>query len=295
MMKPLALAGVVVASVAASSCVDIVALDTERYVEREEKRFTVSGRPELNLSTFDGAIEVRPWDRPEVLVVVEKLGADRAAASTIRVEAEQTGNRIRVSAETPARDAFTFNMRRSARLIVSVPASADLQASSRDGSIDVERVSGRLELRSGDGAIQGRALTGEVRAQTGDGSIDLDAVDGVLDAATGDGRIVARGTFSAVRVRTGDGSVTVQAQPGSMSAQDWDISTGDGSVTLELPDGFGGELDAHTGDGRVSVHDLPVGGVTGRAARNTVRGRLGQGGRLVRVRTGDGSITLRRY
>jgi hypothetical protein len=66
-------------------------------------------------------------------------------------------------------------------------------------------------------------------------------------------------------------------------------------VTLELPDGFGGELDAHTGDGRIHMEEITVSNVTGRIAKDTVRGTLGSGGRTVRVRTGDGSITLRRF
>ena len=64
---------------------------------------------------------------------------------------------------------------------------------------------------------------------------------------------------------------------------------------LEVPDGFNGELDAHTGDGRVSMHDITLNNVTGQVGKNSVRGRLGSGGHAVRVRTGDGSITLRRF
>jgi len=37
-----------------------------------------------------------------------------------------------------------------------------------------------------------------------------------------------------------------------------------------------------------------VSNVTGQIGRNSIRGRLGAGGHNLRVRTGDGSITLRR-
>jgi DUF4097 and DUF4098 domain-containing protein YvlB len=279
-----------------AGCVDIVATGSQTPVDRQEKRFQVSGRPEVVLSTFDGSIEVRPWDRPEVLVEIEKYAVSKESADDIEVVAAQDGNRV--SVEARLRDSsrhlgFSININRSARLIVSVPASADLIASSGDGSIDVERVAGRIELRSGDGSINGRELTGELRLHTGDGSIRLEGIEGTMDATTGDGTIVAQGTLSKVRARTGDGSVNIHANSGSAVKEDWSISTGDGSVTLELPDAFDAEIDAHTGDGSVSVRGAAVSNTIEKSKRS-MRGTLGNGGRALRVRTGDGAIVVRR-
>ena len=272
---PAVLAGLL----AAPGCVDIIGADLNKYVERDEKHFAVTGKADVALTTFDGSIEIRPWDKTDVQVVVEKRGRDHDDVSGIEVKAEQHGNRIEVSVTQPKRDraGFGFHLHsRSARLIVSVPAASDVSAKSGDGSIDIERVSGRLALRSGDGHIHGRMLGGEVDANTGDGSVKLD------------------GNLTGLRVHTGDGSVTIHADAGSSPSADWDIVTGDGSVTLEVPDGFGAELDAHTGDGSIRMRDLTLSNVTGTIGRSTVRGRLGDGGHAVRVRTGDGSITLKR-
>jgi putative adhesin len=119
-------------------------------------------------------------------------------------------------------------------------------------------------------------------------------VNGDLEVHTGDGSITLGGKLTSVRARSGDGSVTIQLAEGSAANADWDIGTGDGSVTLEIPDGFGAELDAHTGDGGIATHGVTLSNVTGRIGRNTLRGRLGNGGHLLRIRTGDGSITLAR-
>ncbi len=278
-VKGLALPAVLAALLAAPGCVDIIGAGLNTYVERDEKHFTVSGKPDVALATFDGSIEIRPWDKADVQVVIEKRGRDKDDVSAIEVKAEQHGDRIEISVTQPKRDherfALHFN-NRSAKLIVSVPASSDVAAKSGDGSIDIERVAGRVQLRSGDGSIRGRMLGGDVEANTGDGSIRID------------------GTLTSVRVRTGDGSVTIHADPGSSPVADWDIVTGDGSVTLEVPDGFGADLDAHTGDGSIHMRDLTLSNVTGNIGKNSLRGRLGGGGRAVRVRTGDGSITVKR-
>jgi hypothetical protein len=106
--------------------------------------------------------------------------------------------------------------------------------------------------------------------------------------------VTLSGKLTSLRAHTGDGSVTVRADQGSTAGGDWDITTGDGSVTLTIPDGFGAELDAHTGDGGIRTEELTVSNVTGQISRNSLRGRLGGGGHNLRVRTGDGSITIRR-
>jgi len=292
------LAAIAVASLlAGAGCLDLVSADLNKYVEREEKRFATNGTPDVSLSTFDGSIEIRAWDKPEVEVIIEKHAVSKEAAAAIEIHADQNGNRVTVDVKVPKTTGIGlhFNNRMSAKLIVSAPATSNIAAKSGDGSIDVERIAGRLELRSGDGSIRGRDVGGEVRAHTGDGSIKFEGVNGVLDVDTGDGSVAASGKLTSVRARTGDGSVTIRADAGSSPASDWEITTGDGSVTLELPDGFNGELDAHTGDGGIHMNDITLSNVTGQIGKNSVRGRLGSGGRLVRLRTGDGSITLRRF
>lgn len=262
----------------AGGCVDIVATNMDRQVEREEKRFTTTGRPLLNLTTFDGSIEVSAWDRPEVLVVVEKQGADADAIHSIRVEMQQQGDDITVTARKQGSEDHLFGWRhhRGARLIVTAPRASAVRARSGDGRIDV------------------RDLEGELIVQTGDGSIRVADVTGTVDAQSGDGSIRVNGTLTRVRARSGDGSVVVRAARGSAAADDWSITTGDGSVTVELPTGFDAELDAHSGDGRVRVSEADL-GMQRRDDRSTVRGRLGRGGRDLRVRTGDGSIVIRQF
>jgi hypothetical protein len=278
-------------------CVNISGSDLGRFVQRDEKRFIVDGKPEVVLSTFDGSIEIRSWDGPDVLVIVEKRAATQSAAASIEVLSAQQGNRVSVDVRMPAH-LHGWNWLGgggSARLIVSVPASSDVRATSGDGSIDLEHVNGAIALRSGDGSIHATSASGNLTVNTGDGSINLDGVDGTLEATTGDGSVKVTGKLTSVRARTGDGSITVHAQPGSSASADWDLASGDGSVTLEIPEGFSADLDAHTGDGGINLNGVSVTNVTGAISRNTVKGQLGSGGRSLHVRTGDGSITLRRF
>src|SRR5438552_9830209 len=98
-LRPAGGLAVLAAIVAGPACIEMVG--APRYTEREEKRFTVSGKPDVSLSTFDGAIEIRPSDRSEVAVTIEKQAYDKDAASRIEVRAEQSGDRIVVDVRLP--------------------------------------------------------------------------------------------------------------------------------------------------------------------------------------------------
>lgn len=283
------------AAVASSACT--VNLNTEGLTAQETHRFTVSGPPNLTLETFAGAIEVRSWDRPEIEIEVESRAMDRSLLDEIKVAAAQEGDGVTLTVTGPAR--YTggvtvgINISPRARLRVVMPRQGTLSAHSRDGSITAEDLDGTLVLRSGDGAIRGRRLSGDVHVRTTDGSIRLERIDGRLDLETGDGSIEFDGTLTALRARTRDGSVRATIGDGSRLDDDWEVATGDGSVVLRLPDAIDAELDVSTGDGRVrSSHPgLRLEDETGRGA---VRSTLGQGGRTLTVRSGDGSIRIER-
>src|SRR4051794_4052724 len=142
-----------VALLAAPACVNISATN-DRYVEREEQRFAVTGPPDLTLETFEGSIQVNTWDRPEVLVVIEKHAGDRDLFSLIRVTREQRENVIRLEArddESGGRSSIIANSFRRARLVVNVPESSTIRARTGDGSITIRDVRGVIEADTADG------------------------------------------------------------------------------------------------------------------------------------------------
>jgi DUF4097 and DUF4098 domain-containing protein YvlB len=286
---------VVSACTLAAGCT--LSVDSQTQIVREEKRFAISGAADVRLTTFDGAIEVRSWDRPDVLVEIEKRGPTKESLEALEIVSQQKNGAIELEVKRPRRESFShvaFSRSPSARLIVSLPRRADVRARTGDGPIRVDGVQGRLELRTGDGTIRVADVSGEIDLDTGDGSVTVEDAEGTLVIETGDGGMSVSGKFSAVRLRTHDGAIVYRAQPGSSMADDWDISTGDGSVSLFLPADFSAELDALTGDGSIR-DDLRIAASSDRD-RHRLRGRLGAaGGKLIRVRTGDGGIRLRPY
>jgi hypothetical protein len=269
-----------------------VNIDASSQTARDKRQFTVTGTPDVRLVTFDGAIEVRAWDRPEVYVEIEKRGRSQQVIDSIEVKAEQDGNKVTVEARragpTERSVHIGFHVSPSARLIASVPRQANLVIETADGSVVIERVTGRMDVRTGDGSITGESLNGQLRLHTGDGSVKLTDVEGRLDADTGDGGMTIDGKLAGLRAVTGDGSITVRLDGGSVMAEDWEVRTGDGGISIELPDAFDANLEAHTGDGFVRL----LAASNEDRERRDLQATIGNGGRVLKLRTGDGSIRV---
>lgn len=278
----------------------MVNVDREAYIEREEKRFALDGQADLHLYTFDGSIEVRSWDRAEAVVEIEKRGHDKEAVSKIQVLAERTGDRIQVETRHPEGGGVFVGIGRftspSARLIVNVPRRINLVIRTGDGFIVVERVTGRVELRTADGTIRVLETGGELLAESGDGSIQCDEVSGRIEARTNDGSVRITGMPRVLRARSGDGAIVLRIRRGAAMDEDWMAATLDGSISAELPDGFSGEIEADPGsDGRARSDLALLNSSGGTRDERVLRGKLGQGGRKFTLRTGDGNIRLTHY
>ena len=241
--------------------------------EEWSKSYSISGRPDLRIETSDANIRITTWDQntieAKVITSHYKIGE-----GGIRVEERQTGDSVELDVRYPHHDFVIGWSSHRVDIIIQMPRE------------------GRVNLRTGDGKIEVAGLKGDMDLHTGDGSINLDEVDGKLHATTGDGHIQANGRFDELGLKTGDGHVDVRAKSGSSLAAGWRLETGDGSVSLEVPGDLAADVDLHTSDGHIDL-DMPV-QAEGRIRQNEIRGKLNGGGSLLTIRTGDGSIHLRK-
>ena len=68
------------------------------------------------------------------------------------------------------------------------------------------------------------------------------------------------------------------------------MSTGDGDLTLRIQETIAADVELKTSDGHIDL-EIPV-TVLGRAGKRDIRGRINGGGKLLSLKTGDGSIRL---
>ena len=237
------------------------------------KTYNISGKPDLRIETSDANIRVTTWDQntieAKVITTRYKIGEDG-----IRVEEHQTGDSVEIEVRYPHHN-ITINWgNHRVDVLIQMPREGKVNLNTGDGKIDIASFKGAMDLHSGDG------------------NLNLQGVDGKLRASTGDGNITADGRFDGLEVKTGDGNVEVRTATGSSLSEGWRLETGDGNVSLEVPGDTAANVDLHTSDGHIDL-DMPV-TTEGKIRENEVRGKLNGGGSLLTIRTGDGSIHLRK-
>ena len=233
-----------------------------RATSQESKTFTVSGSPRVNVSTFDGSVQVHGWDKSEVMYTATTRGDEEEDLKKVAIQTEQTGSSISFVATTDN------DRSASVQFEVWVPRQSSIHVSSDDGSLKLDGVSGDVTLRTGDGSIEVNDGGGVLQLNTGDGHIQVIKFDGQLDARTGDGSIRLDGNFNALSARTGDGSISLTVP----SSSNFTVETNaEGDVTNE---------------GLSLSEDIAP-------SKRVKRWRVGSGGKVFVLNTGDGRITLR--
>jgi DUF4097 and DUF4098 domain-containing protein YvlB len=271
------------------------------------KSFEVKATPELRILAGDGNIRVESWEKNSIETRVTTRGW-KIGDDGISIYDSQSGDTVEIELRFPRRWFQVGFGDRRVDIDIKVPRNSKLNLRTGDGNINLREVSGPIVLHSGDGnllveSVEGtlnattgdgnielRGIKGDVTAGSGDGRIDVQNVDGLLKINTGDGRVRAHGRFDLLDIKTGDGGVEAVAIQGSKLASDWRLKTGDGSLTLRVPSDIAADIDLETNDGHIDL-ELPV-SIAGRAGTRTIKGQLNGGGRLLSLKTGDGSIRL---
>jgi DUF4097 and DUF4098 domain-containing protein YvlB len=130
-------------------------------------------------------------------------------------------------------------------------------------------------------SFDGSTVNGSVTARDLPADAELTTVNGDVEVEAGG---VARGT-------TVNGSIRAR-----LGRADWkdglDFTTVNGSIDVSLPAGASADLEATTVNGSIDS-DFPI-TIRGRMNPQSLRGRIGDGGRDLKLTTVNGGITIRK-
>jgi DUF4097 and DUF4098 domain-containing protein YvlB len=245
----------------------------------------------LRVHNSNGRTAVIGEERSDIEVTVAKTARAESADAAeqllqeIRVIHGVSGDSLELEVEVPRK----WNRRGHANLELHVP---------RGTSVDVSVSNGKIAIES---------LHGHVRARSSNGSVTIDDVVGDIEVATSNAKVCCAETCGRLVARSSNGKIEVDEHRGSIDASTSNglirvsmdevakagvqLATSNGRILLELPEEVDAEVDIRVDNGVIRNERTLC-----KASRETpgqVRGRLGSGGPLIKLRTSNGSISLR--
>ena len=127
-----------------------------------------------------------------------------------------------------------------------------------------------------------------IEASTINGGLQIEGVSAPVEASTVNGRIAVNTSTGPVKATTVNGAIEAVMQ--SLTTGDVRLITVNGSVTAGLPPKLNANIDAETVNGRVETM-FPV-KITGKVSPRHLRGTIGNGGPTLKLITVNGSISL---
>lgn len=216
----------------------------------------------LEIRGVSGSITAEPGSGDEVVVTAEKHGR-RSDPDEVRIEVVQDADGVTICSVYPG----TRNR---------CGSDDDYHMSTHDNDVEVRfhaqvPAGVRFVGETVNGDVEANDLAAPVRTSTVNGSVRLSTSAGDASGNTVNGSVTA-----AVR---GQGQGPLR------------FRTVNGSVTVSLPKQLDANLEAETVNGSIET-DYPI-TVMGRLTPRHLSGRIGQGGRSLRLETVNGSIHIR--
>jgi len=255
----------------------------------------------------------------------EAFLADRPVTITPDGDTVRIESRAQVQGNAPKGE----KRRVEARYTITVPAKFNAQIKSASGAVAVSDVTGEVKVGSGAGGLNFARVHGPLDASTGAGTIkvvdcegdqqvktsgggiQVSGGSGSLDGKTAAGQVSVKDFRGSVQVKSAGGGINVENVAGKVDGKtsggaiaakftsplsdDVDLKTAGGAVTVQVAENAAFNLDAATVSGNVSS-DLAVDGADEgkKAGRNRLQGPVNGGGKSVVLRSGGGSIQVKK-
>lgn len=153
---------------------------------------------EITLENVNGDVEIRTWDKNEILVEGEKSAKTDEELKLIDLKIELSTSHADIRVKLPKRPGgmFTKNTIRAAvRFRLMIPATAVVsKLSTVNSSVSIDGTRGSVNASSVNGGVKATNVSGNAKLETVNGSIDARftavAADQTLSFETVNGRIV---------------------------------------------------------------------------------------------------------
>jgi len=233
--------------------------DSYSFKERFSRTAPFNATGELTLDNVNGSVEIRTWNKNEILIEGEKSAKTDEELKLIELTIDTAAPAAAtVKVRLPKRPGSWFggsNIRAAVTFKITVPATANL-----------------------------------AHIRTVNSSITLDGLAGPVNAATVNGRINATALRGDAKLETVNGSLNA-AFAALTAGQQLSLETVNGSVTVAFPADAGAAVNASVVNGHVDC-DFPITLSGGRIRGSSLKGDIGDARATLRARSVNGSIHI---
>ncbi len=225
----------------------------------------------------------------EIHICKQSRAESRAAAEELvqemGIKSDVIAGRTEIESDIPRR----WNRHGRVNLSVKVPRHADVEVTSSNGRVSVEGVCAAVNARTSNGSLCIRDIIGDLQVTTANAKVRCQCTQGRMTARSSNGKLELREHTGPMDASTSNGSI--QASLSCIDREGITLATSNGRILLELPDEVNADLDIRVDNG-VIRNDREVESPSPDSA-GRVRGKLGRGGPLVKLRTSNGTISVR--
>lgn len=281
------------------------AVQSQEIVGRNERVFTLTERitadGRVNIFTSNGTITVTEASGPTLEYRAEK---ERGDVEDIGFVVLRSAGGVTVCAVYDDDDrcdedglrrdrSFRGNWRDRARvsITVAIPRGSHARVSSGNGAVSFTAAAATARVASGNGRVRVSNVQRDVEASSGNGAVTVENVGGPVRANSGNGDVTISAVQGPVNASSGNGDILVSMDR-LIGNDDLEFSSGNGTIEVTVPADFSAEVEASTGNGRI-VTDFPI-RIIGRISPTRLRGTIGDGGRRLKMTTGNGAMEIRK-
>jgi DUF4097 and DUF4098 domain-containing protein YvlB len=180
-------------------------------LEKKGNSIPVRGTSKVSIETTGCTVSVRGWEKNEVRYVVTEVSERRGQPATVTENRKDSTVSLHVISNArgraAGRRAFQLNPDR-VRVEVYVPRKSNLRIVS-DGEIRLAGVSGDIELKGQNEAINVRDVDGHLNLSANEAQVRVIGFRGDFDSQTACGDLFLEGDFRKLSAKATDGTVTL--------------------------------------------------------------------------------------
>ena len=229
---------------------------------------SISAGRAIEIKGVNGWITAEPFSGSQVEVVADKQG-QRSDPKTVQIQVVEHSGGVTICAVYPSDNPSRPN---------ECKPGEGGRNNNRNNDV---RVNFTIRVPAGIRFI-GRTVNGEVKAEGVSGDVQAHTVNGSIHVSTA----------GQAQAKTVNGSITAAVGSASWNGS-LEFETVNGSVTVQLPQGINADVEAQTVNGGIST-DFPL-TVSGNFSGKRINGKIGQGGRVLYLKTVNGSIKIQAH